>query len=124
MVVCYFASRRRHTVCALVTGVQTCALPIYTLLDSSVDTVASWNERLPWSWIDYFAVCTKCQDHKKLRSNTHITHVPSHLCCGWLAMMHRSEDRRVGKGSVGTCRSRQSPEHKKKKASETYKGSL
>src|SRR3546814_6179898 len=26
---CFFASRRRHTRCALVTGVQTCALPIY-----------------------------------------------------------------------------------------------
>src|SRR3546814_5525261 len=25
----FFASRRRHTRCALVTGVQTCALPIY-----------------------------------------------------------------------------------------------
>src|SRR3546814_15510128 len=25
---CFFAIRRRHTVCALVTGVQTCALPI------------------------------------------------------------------------------------------------
>src|SRR3546814_1313562 len=24
----FFASRRRHTICALVTGVQTCALPI------------------------------------------------------------------------------------------------
>src|SRR3546814_16844659 len=28
-VLCFFASRRRHTRCALVTGVQTCALPIY-----------------------------------------------------------------------------------------------
>src|SRR3546814_8834668 len=27
--VCFFSSRRRHTRCALVTGVQTCALPIY-----------------------------------------------------------------------------------------------
>src|SRR3546814_16516787 len=27
--VCFFSSRRRHTSCALVTGVQTCALPIY-----------------------------------------------------------------------------------------------
>src|SRR3546814_6586869 len=27
----FFASRRRHTRCALVTGVQTCALPIYSL---------------------------------------------------------------------------------------------
>src|SRR3546814_11554792 len=26
--VCFFSSRRRHTSCALVTGVQTCALPI------------------------------------------------------------------------------------------------
>src|SRR3546814_8776158 len=29
LVVCFFSSRRRHTRCALVTGVQTCALPIY-----------------------------------------------------------------------------------------------
>src|SRR3546814_8130293 len=27
----FFSSRRRHTSCALVTGVQTCALPIYPL---------------------------------------------------------------------------------------------
>src|SRR3546814_6058208 len=35
-----FASRRRYTTCALVTGVQTCALPIYgniiTLTDATV----------------------------------------------------------------------------------------
>src|SRR3546814_3828430 len=28
----FFSSRRRHTICALVTGVQTCALPIATAL--------------------------------------------------------------------------------------------
>src|SRR3546814_1411813 len=28
MMICIFSSRRRHTRCALVTGVQTCALPI------------------------------------------------------------------------------------------------
>src|SRR3546814_3639276 len=28
----FFSSRRRHTRCALVTGVQTCALPIYSQL--------------------------------------------------------------------------------------------
>src|SRR3546814_8921922 len=28
----FFSSRRRHTSCALVTGVQTCALPIFSLL--------------------------------------------------------------------------------------------
>src|SRR3546814_9348919 len=34
----FFSSRRRHTRCALVTGVQTCALPILTLnhLDQEV----------------------------------------------------------------------------------------
>src|SRR3546814_1992288 len=30
----FFSSRRRHTRCALVTGVQTCALPISTLVAS------------------------------------------------------------------------------------------
>src|SRR3546814_2967532 len=32
MIACvfFFSSRRRHTRCALVTGVQTCALPIWT----------------------------------------------------------------------------------------------
>src|SRR3546814_20716826 len=30
----FFSSRRRHTRCALVTGVQTCALPIYVFIDA------------------------------------------------------------------------------------------
>src|SRR3546814_13493203 len=30
MIIFFFSSRRRHTRCALVTGVQTCALPIYS----------------------------------------------------------------------------------------------
>src|SRR3546814_3772395 len=31
----FFSSRRRHTRCALVTGVQTCALPIYHAAETS-----------------------------------------------------------------------------------------
>src|SRR3546814_6397990 len=31
IVLFFFSSRRRHTRCALVTGVQTCALPIYDI---------------------------------------------------------------------------------------------
>src|SRR3546814_3813604 len=31
----FFSSRRRHTRCALVTGVQTCALPIYRVGNDS-----------------------------------------------------------------------------------------
>src|SRR3546814_2906742 len=34
VLVFFFSSRRRHTRCALVTGVQTCALPIYLQLHS------------------------------------------------------------------------------------------
>src|SRR3546814_13733845 len=34
---CSFASRRRHTRCALVTGVQTCALPIYFLAEKATE---------------------------------------------------------------------------------------
>src|SRR3546814_7869516 len=34
--ICFFSSRRRHTRCALVTGVQTCALPIYSERFSNV----------------------------------------------------------------------------------------
>src|SRR3546814_4356825 len=35
----FFSSRRRHTRCALVTGVQTCALPIYQRVDFNVDGI-------------------------------------------------------------------------------------
>src|SRR3546814_17380893 len=35
----FFSSRRRHTRCALVTGVQTCALPIYLIDDHQPDIV-------------------------------------------------------------------------------------
>src|SRR3546814_20049072 len=33
----FFSSRRRHTSCALVTGVQTCALPIYADVEVELD---------------------------------------------------------------------------------------
>src|SRR3546814_10266091 len=36
----FFSSRRRHTICALVTGVQTCALPILSLGERQQDRVA------------------------------------------------------------------------------------
>src|SRR3546814_6629925 len=40
MIVFFFSSRRRHTRCALVTGVQTCALPI------SFATMYGWSNDL------------------------------------------------------------------------------
>src|SRR3546814_9360728 len=47
----FFSSRRRHTRCALVTGVQTCALPIFdaTLRRSGYPGFAEMVER---KWLD------------------------------------------------------------------------
>src|SRR3546814_5144936 len=70
----FFSSRRRHTRCALVTGVQTCALPISI---ATPPTIRSAGRRAPCS-----------------------------TCCST-----RSEERRVGKECVSTCRSRWSPYH-------------
>src|SRR3546814_3111811 len=41
----FFSSRRRHTRCALVTGVQTCALPIF--IDCTVVGKSTISERIP-----------------------------------------------------------------------------
>src|SRR3546814_6202190 len=74
----FFSSRRRHTRCALVTGVQTCALPISRV--SSGGTRAG-----PWP-------------------------ARSRPARRWPPPV-RSEERRVGKECVSTCRSRWSPYH-------------
>src|SRR3546814_10113139 len=47
MCVFFFSSRRRHTRCALVTGVQTCALPIYSGTVSIRERSADLNSGLP-----------------------------------------------------------------------------
>src|SRR3546814_6568019 len=41
-----FSSRRRHTRCALVTGVQTCALPICLAPGSSIDPCTCFGARM------------------------------------------------------------------------------
>src|SRR3546814_17846518 len=38
----FFSSRRRHTRCALVTGVQTCALPILTVVGDIAQSTGAW----------------------------------------------------------------------------------
>src|SRR3546814_17620724 len=73
----FLSSRRRHTRCALVTGVQTCALPI--LASSSASAIGSYpSGQMPWPNIT-------------------------------ATQLGRSEERRVGKECVSTCRSRWSP---------------
>src|SRR3546814_9492929 len=81
----FCSSRRRHTRCALVTGVQTCALPI------SFSTTAS----------------TKAI----VRSPSAIPGNQSAAPRGGGVAAPRSEERRVGKECVSTCRSRWSPYH-------------
>src|SRR3546814_8245266 len=76
----FFSSRRRHTRCALVTGVQTCALPI-SCTDLLRETVAACS---PWK----------------------ADALPTER-----GRVRRSEERRVGKECVSTCRSRWSTYH-------------
>src|SRR3546814_1099233 len=45
----FFSSRRRHTRCALVTGVQTCALPIYFQVDLGYEQSAPGQANLSMS---------------------------------------------------------------------------
>src|SRR3546814_10850161 len=50
---CFFSSRRRHTSCALVTGVQTCALPISLPVvianhSAPVEESIELGQLLPW----------------------------------------------------------------------------
>src|SRR3546814_2278105 len=102
-----FSSRRRHTRCALVTGVQTCALPIYTGLLEHID--------------DVFGRNIACRTRRK---GTASQPAQGRVDCGCPGLncdpgigqtCPRSEERRVGKECVSTCRSRWSPYHEKKK---------
>src|SRR3546814_2411064 len=84
----FFASRRRHTRCALVTGVQTCALPIFFFRFTKLG----------------LALRAAAVNPDEIRLVG--------IRVGWM----RSEERRVGKECVSTCRSRWSPYHQKKKS--------
>src|SRR3546814_2936363 len=49
----FFSSRRRHTRCALVTGVQTCALPISMTPRSSKPGVSSTWVTSQWKFVPF-----------------------------------------------------------------------
>src|SRR3546814_1792999 len=90
----FFSSRRRHTRCALVTGVQTCALPILPM--DTRDMPVAWDE------LEHGAAVNV--------GNPHIIFFVPEADAVALADL-RSEERRVGKECVSTCRSRWSPYH-------------
>src|SRR3546814_3965668 len=87
----FFSSRRRHTRCALVTGVQTCALPISSFLLFGLNTGDPYMMLTIAPVISFFAQGA----FSGLMINA----------------TRRSEERRVGKECVSTCRSRWSPYH-------------
>src|SRR3546814_5076162 len=89
----FFSSRRRHTRCALVTGVQTCALPILATLAVN----AAGTGYVPGDYV-YPSGGTQTTQAILRVSSTKVVSA-------------RSEERRVGKECVSTCRSRWSPYH-------------
>src|SRR3546814_4542240 len=102
----FFSSRRRHTRCALVTGVQTCALPISVLtvtgpvVGRSAETV---NASLPTGMIEVRIEAVNVESVADV--------LPLQVNSDEDTGEERSEERRVGKEGVSTCRSRWSPYH-------------
>src|SRR3546814_12572238 len=99
----FFSSRRRHTRCALVTGVQTCALPILAPADADADAVHRGDRRL-------LEPCDRARDamqapdlgHRPCDTGVaHLLYVPA--CATGVSGAGRSEYRRVGKECVSTC---------------------
>src|SRR3546814_9936118 len=99
----FFSSRRRHTRCALVTGVQTCALPIFR---RGFAGRSSGGNRI--GKVFKRSIRGDLQD----RQETHIRYLRgagSGKMVLFIIVGLRSEERRVGKECVRTCRSRWSP---------------
>src|SRR3546814_2331922 len=98
----FFSSRRRHTRCALVTGVQTCALPIYRQPERRphhAETAERTDEG------EIAEVVEHRQDRGIITGTERAEAEAEHR------EQHRSEERRVGKECVSTCRTRWSPYH-------------
>src|SRR3546814_6914927 len=100
----FFSSRRRHTRCALVTGVQTCALPIWVHPEAArirpLDVVAELERALRHE-IDLQREGANASLLRRNFEHSLDLYVPE--------VFWRSEERRVGKEGVSTCRSRWSP---------------
>src|SRR3546814_3846875 len=99
----FFSSRRRHTRCALVTGVQTCALPILPPIRNRIDMLATGIKSPVGVKVSGADLATLDRLGAKIAQV--VKTVPG------TTSAIRSEERRVGKECVSTCRSRWSPYH-------------
>src|SRR3546814_11832692 len=118
----FFSSRRRHTRCALVTGVQTCALPIFIENTAAPDLVAAGIAGLH---VRGARASDLERSFARIRYDSHdgvIEDVSASgmLTTGSTGLPVRSEERRVGKECVRTCRSRWSTYLSKKKDHQVY----
>src|SRR3546814_11713046 len=104
----FFSSRRRHTRCALVTGVQTCALPIYRRIGRNAEALAHYQHAL---FLDPDQRHTRAELGALYIGRGQIRKAEEQL----EAIDSRSEERRVGKECGSKCRSRWSPDHYKTK---------
>src|SRR3546814_5220124 len=106
----FFSSRRRHTRCALVTGVQTCALPIWTSGEANdpYDDLPLLPDGWRWTRLGDMATISG-----GITKNAKRSELPDTVAYLRVANVYagRSEERRVGKECVSTCRSRWSPYH-------------
>src|SRR3546814_2300209 len=105
----FFSSRRRHTRCALVTGVQTCALPICGITQVRfAASLSRWSVPGPFrSFCPSSIADTSIVLKELFLLETKINRMASLL----EEVIERSEERRVGKECVSTGRSRWSPYH-------------
>src|SRR3546814_10537722 len=108
----FFSSRRLHTRCALGTGVQTCALPIYP--DGT--PVEDLQPAEPGATDG--ATVGDGDNPGNVKDQDGVVRPASDLLNNSLALNPdgRTEERRVGKECVRTCRSRWSPYHDKKES--------
>src|SRR3546814_10429699 len=105
----FFSIKRLHTRCALVTGVQTCALPIFFF--SSVPFGPSVNEYFAWM-IGGGGAELHAEEYGKYNVVPKVCGVVVAESSGWFREeLKRSEERRGGKECVSTCRSGWSPYH-------------
>src|SRR3546814_18493399 len=108
----FFSSRRRHTRCALVTGVQTCALPISYRL-SHFTAACRYTHRMGDTYAISALLDKRARKLGEIRANKfEAMRLRMELAqIDAVIRMMRSEERRVGNECVSTCRSRWSPYH-------------